>query len=126
MGNKSSKPIVCDCEFRLEKFAYCKSDHKKYLNSKEYIKDKITFLNRKYQHEQNMTKYIVVLKNESKPHLESIKKELESKGGKVIGTFDGVVLLGYAVELPDNLLSTFEALPHIDYIEKDGTVDIVI
>ena len=71
-----------------------------------------------------MSKYIVVLKNESKPHLESVKKELESKGGKVTSTFDGTVLLGYAVDLPDHLLSTFEAHPHIDYIEKDGKVNI--
>jgi hypothetical protein len=54
MGNKSSKPIInCDCEFKLEKFAYCRCDHKRYLNSQEYINDKTTFLNRKYSLKRN-------------------------------------------------------------------------
>ena len=69
-----------------------------------------------------MTKYIVVLKKGSEKHLQSVKKELESKGGKVTSTFDGTVLLGHAVDLPDNEVSTFEAHPHVDYIEKDGEV----
>ena len=64
------------------------------------------------------------MKRDSVKHLDTVKKELESKGGKVTNTFDGTVLLGHAVDMSDEHVSALEAHPHIDYIEKDGKVSI--
>ncbi|KAJ5106435.1 hypothetical protein N7456_003110 [Penicillium angulare] len=66
-----------------------------------------------------MPNYIVKCRDgASEDDIKAVKSQVEDQGGKV--THDYSLIKGFAVEFPDDLVSTFSGHPHVEYVEADG------
>ncbi|KAJ3341374.1 hypothetical protein HDU93_005010 [Gonapodya sp. JEL0774] len=70
------------------------------------------------------SKYIVAFKKGTAPaDIAKVKEDVKKQGG-VIGHEYTTSFQGFAVTLPEGVVSTLESHPHIDYVEADQVVSI--
>ncbi|PPQ98645.1 hypothetical protein CVT24_003978 [Panaeolus cyanescens] len=67
-------------------------------------------------------KYIVVFKDHaSQDQINDYVNQVTNNGGEVTQHYD-TVLKGFAAEMPDHLLTSFQASDIIEYVEPDSIV----
>jgi len=65
--------------------------------------------------------YIVTLKKDTSPQEEQkIKDDIKAKGGSIGHEY--TLIKGFSAEFPDDQVSTLESHPHVERMERDGTV----
>ncbi|KAF9049727.1 protease propeptide/inhibitor [Panaeolus papilionaceus] len=65
-------------------------------------------------------KYIVVFKDHAtQEQIDDYVKQVTHNSGEVTHHYD-TVLKGFAAEIPDNIINSFEASEIIEYVEPDG------